>query len=315
MKLIGHTGQLVTHGIDVYSPPDDPNAVFIFVVNHLPNPLHYQTDSAGSALLDKAQSVVEIFRHTLGSDSAEHVWSVDHPSIRTPNDIYATSPTSFYITNDHHYREGRMREIEDLLNHQTAAWSDIVHVEISEKRAQDGSTIIEATTALTGLHNPNGLGHGAHPDDVLVVDASGGVLIFAQRKPDDHASRNLTILDHIQLDSTLDNPSYYHDAYATAANNASGYILAGLARAADLLKASDDPNTPIPVMVWHVRSTSESRKWEKKLIFQDDGKQIRSASAAVLVGIDPKGNGGKKQAWLFVTGFLSNAMVASKVDL
>jgi len=284
-------------------------------VNHLPNHLHYRADIAGSASLNKARSIVEIFRHTLGSDSAEKVWSIDHHSIRTPNDIYATSPTSFYVTNDHHYREGHMRDIEDLLNHQTAPWSDVVHVAISENRARDGSILIEAATALSGLHNPNGLGHGAHPDEVLIVDASGGVLIFAQRNLDDHASRNLTIVEHIQLDSTLDNPSYYHDAYATVANNASGYILAGLARAADLSKASHDTDTRIPVMVWQVRSTGESGKWEKKLIFQDDGKQIRSASAAVLVGIDPKENGGKKQAWLFVTGFLSDAMVASKVDL
>jgi len=42
---------------------------------------------------------------------------------------------------------------------------------------------------------------------------------------------------------------------------------------------------------------------------------LRSASAAVVVGIDPGSNGGRKQGWLFVTGFVSEAMVAVKVDL
>ena len=38
-------------------------------------------------------------------------------------------------------------------------------------------------------------------------------------------------------------------------------------------------------------------------------------SAAVLVAIDPKLEGGKKKAWLFVTGFLSTNAIAVKVDL
>ena len=34
-----------------------------------------------------------------------------------------------------------------------------------------------------------------------------------------------------------------------------------------------------------------------------------------MLPIDPETNGGKKQGWLFVTGFGSMAMVAAKVDL
>ena len=57
-------------------------------------------------------------------------------------------------------------------------------------------------------------------------------------------------------------------------------------------------------------------EWVKRVLFQDDGSRIRSASAAVVVAIDPKLEEGKKRGWLFVTGFLSESMmIAVKVDL
>jgi hypothetical protein len=51
------------------------------------------------------------------------------------------------------------------------------------------------------------------------------------------------------------------------------------------------------------------------LVFADDGEKMRTASAAVIVGIDPRKEGGKKKGWLFVTGFMSENMVATKIDL
>jgi hypothetical protein len=80
------------------------------------------------------------------------------------------------------------------------------------------------------------------------------------------------------------------------------------------------------VMVWLVQHARDSKgaeakgvdvkdTWTRKLIFQDDGKTIRSAATAVLVAVDPKENDGKKQAWLFVTGPVGKAVVASKIDL
>jgi hypothetical protein len=66
-------------------------------------------------------------------------------------------------------------------------------------------------------------------------------------------------------------------------------------------------------MVWLAQR--KNGKWEKKLLFEDDGKRLRSAATAVLIGIGPKLEGGKKKGWLFVTGFYSQHMVAVKVDL
>lgn len=306
--LSGFPGPLVTHGIDLF-PAEDGQSVTIFAVNHLPNP-DYNDAQAGNTTQYKARSHVEVFSHDVGSDTAVWIRSVQNPQIRTPNDIFATSPTSFYVTNDHHYRDGALRFIEDLLEYNTGAWSDVVHVSFTPN-SPDATSGITSTIALPKAHNPNGLGHSAHADEVLLTSAAGGELYIMHRDSETNA---LSLRERIQLDSTIDNPSYYEDVYATPGNNASGYLLAGLTVAHALADVVAKDETPIPVIVWHVR-TNAGGEQEKAVLFENDGRALRSASAAVLVGIDPKENSGRKQAWLFVTGFVSQSMVAVKVDL
>ena len=170
------------------------------------------------------------------------------------------------------------------------------------------TTGVTATTALRNYHNPNGLGHSANPDEVLLTDAAGGELYVLLRNTE---TNDLSLRQRIQLDSTIDNPSYYFDEYATPGRNASGYILAGLLRGAALAEAIMDDEEGIPSVVWHVRGDTG----EKRVLFEDQGVRVRSASAAVVVGIDPGENGGRKEGWLFVTGFVSGSVVAVKVDL
>lgn len=242
--------------------------------------------------------------------------------ITTPNDILASSTTSFYVTNDHYYRSGLMRHVEDFAWRGVAPWTDTVHVTIDtiDKTPDDPFTGINATVALTGLHNNNGIGRGEADDILLIGSAASGELTRVKRDLDAKTNPTLEILEHIQLDTTIDNPVYYHDKYATPGNDASGYILAGMTRAVDL--AGDvTSKRPMPVTVWHVKRDTlvevvEGKSaWTKEIIFQDDGKEISTAATAVLVGIDPKETGGKKKGWLFVTGFLSESVVASLIDL
>ena len=52
------------------------------------------------------------------------------------------------------------------------------------------------------------------------------------------------------------------------------------------------------MVVWLVTPSNkggEGGLYEKKMIFQDDGKGISTASSAVIVAINPEGNGGRKQ--------------------
>ena len=107
------------------------------------------------------------------------------------------------------------------------------------------------------IHNNNGLARGSlyHPEDIVVLDSSGGVLIHAKRGLDPtDTSKQLMIIERIQVDSRLDNSYCYDNPYATPANNASGYILPGLAKAAEALNDMPYLKRPNPSCVRHVKS-------------------------------------------------------------
>lgn len=306
------SGPFVTHGIDIIEDPENPNAVYIFAVNHLPNPEFTQDGKD----VPQARSQVELFHHVLETATVKHVRSIQHPLIATPNDIYAESPNSFYVTNDHYYREGYGRLIEDLIP--AAKWSSIVHLLIQDLKSKDADKGIDATVALTGLHNNNGLGHGRSKDEMLVVSCMSGTLYRARSNSD---NRTISVFDEIHPGGQIDNPTYYADPYRTAADDASGYILAGMARPIDLSKHYNDPNAKDGAIVWYVRpktGTSESgdqfTEWESSVLFEDDGTLIRTASTGLLVPSETK-PGERKKAWLFVTGFVSESVIAVEVDL
>lgn len=288
----------------------EDEAVYILAINHIPNEAVFPRDGTkpktdpGSK--PKVASKVEVFHHKLGSGTIQHVRSVAHPLIKTPNDLYAVSPKEFYITNDHHYYEGHLRLIEDLSP--GAKWSNVIHATVS------GEDSVEAEVAVEKLHNPNGFAHGRTKDEMLIGSASGGNFWIANRQTKPGA---IVLKEKIDLDSTIDNPSWFSDSYADeTTGDASGFVVAGLSRGIDLGKTGADPQGREGVMVWFVTpSKNESGKWEKKLLWQDDGGKIRNAATGVLVGIDPKKEGGKKMAWLFVTGFSSENTVAVKINL
>lgn len=301
-------GPFVTHGIDIIEDPEQADAVYIFAVNHLPNPDHWLAGEGASASgVPKARSQIELFHHILESETVQHVRSIRHPLIETPNDIYADSPSSLYVTNDHFYREGPLRLIEDIWPQ--AKWSTIIHVQIADLKAKDAETGLDASVAHSGLWNNNGLSHGRTDEEIVISSAIGGELYVSQR----HANHTISVQSTIPFDTVTDNPSYYADPYRSDAHDASGFVVAGISQGLYLLKTAHDPDATDPLQVWYARPQAGAGAWEKKLLFEDDGSRIRTASAAVLVPIEPKG--GKKLAWLFVTGFLSESMVAVQVEL
>ncbi|KAF7590792.1 hypothetical protein BBP40_002360 [Aspergillus hancockii] len=305
------SGPLVTHGIDVIGDPVRPDAVYIFAVNHLPNMEYFPAVSRAQDV-PKACSQVELFYHILGSDTVRHVRSIRHTMIVTPNDVYAESPVSFYVTNDHFYREGFKRQIEDIVP--TAKWSNIVHIQLDSLGFEQAEAGVDAKLALTGLHNNNGLGHGQSDEEILISSAIGGIMYRGRANPETH---NVSITDEVRFESSIDNPSYYMDPYRTSFDDASGYVLAGLLRPIDLAKNHADPSGKNGVMVWYTRPNAtkdaSSVEWETRLIFEDDGTNIRSGSTALLVPIEPKPQ--EKKAWLFVTGFVSESVIAVEVSL
>ncbi|KAJ5162410.1 hypothetical protein N7492_007802 [Penicillium capsulatum] len=306
LKFENFPGSFVTHGIDVIQDPEQADAVYIFAVNHLPNPEYLETSEPAKGV-PPARSQIELFRHVLQSDTAHHVRSILHPLVYTPNDIYAISPHSFYVTNDHFYRDGIMRFVESALP--IGKWSTTMHVQILDLEASDATAGIEASVALSGLWSNNGLGHGRTDQELIVTSPPHAELYVSHW----HANHTITIQETISFDTVADNPSYYADPYRTDSDDASGFVMAGITQAFYLPQTAKDVNGTEPSQVWYARPRKGSGSWEKKLLFEDDGSRIRSASAAVLVPIPP--TDGKKRAWLFVTGFLSESMIAVQVEL
>ncbi|KJZ75167.1 hypothetical protein HIM_05361 [Hirsutella minnesotensis 3608] len=311
----------ITHGIDVIDDPDKEGiAVYIFAVNHRPNPDHFGNAKTAAP---KSHSVVEVFHHVIGTDAVRHLRTVWHPLITTPNDILALSPISFFVTNDHFYREGTPRAIEDV--YYGAKWSDTVYVEFKpdDNSATDDSAGVQASVALSGLHNNNGLGHGKSSQDVLIGSAGSGELHLGTRdKQPTNGSHRISVVESVELDSAVDNPSYFADPFANDTYDGSGFILGGLSRGIELMRNVGNPDAKDSVMVWMVTPLRQdgqagggSRGWRKRLIFEDDGSRIRTCSAAVLVAMDPRSQGGQRRARLFVTGFLSKNILAVDIDM
>lgn len=91
---------LSLHGMDVVPSAADPSELFVYLVNHRV-PLNDLAKNVG------ADSVIEIFKTTLGSKNMTHIKTVNDPVIMTPNDIVGSSDgKSFYFTNDHGAKVG-----------------------------------------------------------------------------------------------------------------------------------------------------------------------------------------------------------------
>lgn len=326
--LRNFSGPFNTHGMDIISDPNDSTSIYIVAVNHLPNPEYYDSLTLPKdSTIPKARSRLEIFHHKINSSEATHLRSIWHPLVRTPNDVFLRSLTEIYVTNDHYHREGPSRLLEEVAYGSMGQATDLVHIQLINEpslstllergHVDDTSGVIARVANIIDMNN--GIGHGKTPSEIMIVRASSGQLLLGH--VDEEHPPKLEIDEVIQLDSTLDTPSYFSDTYAAeTGRDASGYVLVGLARAITFPIAGK----AIPVMVWLVQPNQgkgpteegdSGDKWTRKLIFQDDGQSIRTASTAVMVAIDPSVNDGKKQANLFVTGPLSEGVVVAKVDI
>ncbi|PVH81997.1 calcium-dependent phosphotriesterase [Cadophora sp. DSE1049] len=78
--------------------------------NHRP-----PVDANGNFLDGKklgANSTIEVFEHTRGSTTLEHVKTIFHEAVSTPNGLLADGNGGVYITNDHNSKTGKFRFLE-----------------------------------------------------------------------------------------------------------------------------------------------------------------------------------------------------------
>lgn len=94
-----------SHGLDVVPSATNPKELFVYAINHR-KPVLGRANQVG------ADSVVEIFKTTVGGNTLTHVRTIKSPIIDTPNDLVGSPDgKSFYFTNDHGVKIGFVRHI------------------------------------------------------------------------------------------------------------------------------------------------------------------------------------------------------------
>jgi arylesterase/paraoxonase len=100
------TRGLSLHGMDVVPSASDPDMLFVYLVNHR---APMRNGKAVPAKDVGADSVIEIFKTTLGGKEMTHVKTVENDIIITPNDVIGEPDgKSFYFTNDRDRKVGHV---------------------------------------------------------------------------------------------------------------------------------------------------------------------------------------------------------------
>ena len=178
--------ELVTHGMAIYEFPDNPNKIHLFVVSH-----------------SLERSVVYIFSLEGTSTKAKLVKTVKNSLLVAPNDITPTGPLSFFASNDHKFRDGFMRDVEEITG--PWKWANVVYCE------GDNDSCKMVWKELTFA---NGLLY--YPDDkmLLMADSWAGDLYVFKVTP----NYDLTLLNRTHLNIGMDNitPLYNGNAMIAA---------------------------------------------------------------------------------------------------
>lgn len=319
LELDGFSGPFYTHGMDIVDDPALPlgDAIYILVINHLPN--KERRTFGSTSRVHKSHSVVEVFHHKVGSRTAQYIRRVWHPLITTPNDLVALSPSSFLVTNDHKIRQGYVKLLEDV--NWLSKSANVAHIEFEVPPPANDK--VEETTGVTGsialnIHNANGIGHGRHQNEVIVISGTSGTAHIGNFTKDSHGNIALDIAYSVKVDSCLDNPSFFRDPYASPSHDVSSFVLTGLAKASKTILTVRNPKARQPGIVWRVKAPSDDTNGSRvdiSELFQDDGNRLNSASTSLLVPLRAYQTEGQRQAWLFVTGFFASNIIAFKVSL
>jgi hypothetical protein len=244
------------HGMDVVTSKDDPETLFVYLVNHRPPPAGHDIKEIG------ADSVIEIFRTTLGSDVLTHVKTVQDPAILTPNDIVgAADGQSFFVTNDHSSKTGWKRWYEE-----------------NTFRPVTTVTYCHTTTgckiAASGLVTANGITR-AKDGKIFVVNATGGSVYVLE----EDADHELVLLDEIKFDRSLDNAFTGEDG----AIYIPGYVKVIVFGTQHRFNPSiQSPSSVFRITLNEGESAYYGEKYKVEKIFEDDGNLASGITSAVI---------------------------------
>ncbi|KAG6820987.1 hypothetical protein H0H93_008616 [Arthromyces matolae] len=238
------------HGMDVVPSSSDPLELYVYLVNHR-RPLLNQVG---------ADSSIEIFRTTIGSNSLTHIRTVEDPIIRCPNDIVGyPDGLSFYFTNDRNEKVGLMRNLEIIGRSSSSV--GYCHFETGCKYA------------ITNIQGSNGIARAAN-DTFYVVNSVAGSINILERQSDS----TLVITDAIETDRCLDNVSIDADG---------SLWIAGFPDALTFLfKHFSNPLIPAASSALQMTinvspSSFFGEKFSLRKVFEDDGNVASGATTVV----------------------------------
>ncbi|KAI0000399.1 hypothetical protein BJV77DRAFT_385940 [Russula vinacea] len=264
-----------SHGLDVVPSAANPRELFVYAVNHR-KPVNGQGKVVG------ADSVVEIFKITVGGNTLTHVRTIESPIIDTPNDLVGSSDgRSFYFTNDHGVKVGLY--IARVLG---------VGTDIGRVLSVDEGCKI----AIAGLAGSNGIAR-AQNGTVYVANSKFGQIHVLEEQN----GHSLVLTDIIALDRPVDNLSIDTNGALWAAGFPDGMAF---------ISAYHNSEKVAPSSALRITKNSGNKaffgeKLKVEKVFEDDGTH---ASAITSVVHDARRN------LLFLSGVFNDHLAVCKVD-
>jgi len=163
---ITYTGDFHPHGISFLRVNGKS---FLFVVNH-----------------NAAGNYVEVFEFK--SDTLIHQSSIKSNLMCCPNDVVAVAPDQFYVTNDHGYKTGVMRVLEEYLQ---LPFSSLLYY--------DGAAF---STVFDGLLYANGVNVSNDKTKLYLATTTGRTLFTFNRNT---ATGQLSVAGKLNLKTGIDN--------------------------------------------------------------------------------------------------------------
>ncbi|KAJ3204013.1 hypothetical protein HDU67_009815 [Dinochytrium kinnereticum] len=258
---------LTTHGIGLWWDPETPEDVIMNLVNHQPG---------GSS--------IEIFEHSIGSNSLKHLETFKDPVIlKSPNSVQPVGRKSFYATNDKKYLEGHMKVFEQV----TMTVMPYTHVVY---RNEEG----EASIVANKLKYANGIVASPHIPLLYVVSLGDHAVFVYERK----SNGTLRYKERVILDFFPDNIKLDPKTGAIYA--------AGFPKVLDAFKHFNEPSHKSPT--WIARIFNNTDDYDKFLgkNYYADGIVVDSGdliSAGTTAAVDPDTNK------TVIAGIYSNGVV------
>ncbi|KAF9449175.1 serum paraoxonase/arylesterase [Macrolepiota fuliginosa MF-IS2] len=253
LKFTGHKNSqgFSSHGMDVVPSASNPSESFVYIVNHRP-PIGVDPVTTG------ADSVLEIFKHTSGSDELTHIKTFESPLIITPNDVVGSDDgQSLYFTNDNGRKIGFARPLDSFRKA-----TSVVYCHVKEG----------CKYAIKDMNGNNGIVRASNGTLYVAGCVYGGLTVLEEQ-----SDNTLVITDHIKTDRGMDNLSIDSEGHVWAAAFPKIIKL--------MTETFVDPNVLVPSSALRFSINTGpgafyGEKYKVEKLFEDDG-QFASGSTTV----------------------------------